>query len=60
LLTDRYQRVYVYLDVKRTKNNVLNAIDEEEEEEVKRPSFWWENEQQRRIALGLRPPIDPT
>lgn len=57
----RYQRIYVYLDVKRGKNNVLNAgADIEEEEESKRPSFWWEHEQDARIAQGLRPPLDPT
>ncbi|KAL1406830.1 tau 95 subunit of transcription factor TFIIIC [Vanrija albida] len=55
----KYQRVYIYLDVKRGRNNVLNAPPEEvDEEESKRPSFWWETEQDRRIAEGLRPPID--
>lgn len=53
--------MYVYLDVKRTKNSVLNTFnDDDEEEDIKKPSFWWENEQQRRIEAGLRPPIDPT
>ncbi|WOO84407.1 Transcription factor tau subunit sfc1 [Vanrija pseudolonga] len=55
----KYQRVYIYLDVKRGRNNVLNAPAEEvDEEEAKRPSFWWETEQERRIAEGLRPPMD--
>ncbi|TXT07262.1 hypothetical protein VHUM_03432 [Vanrija humicola] len=55
----KYQRVYIYLDVKRGRNNVLNAPAEDvDEEEAKRPSFWWETEQDRRIAEGLRPPMD--
>ncbi|CAK9787278.1 hypothetical protein CC85DRAFT_284365 [Cutaneotrichosporon oleaginosum] len=55
----KYQRVYVYLDVKRGRNTILNsAVDPEDEDESKRPSFWWEHEQDARIAQGLRPPLD--
>lgn len=57
---DRYQRVFVYLDVKRGKNNVINTstVDNIEDEDPKRKPFWWEHEQERRIAEGLRPPLD--
>ncbi|RSH80324.1 tau 95 subunit of transcription factor TFIIIC [Apiotrichum porosum] len=54
----KYQRVYVYLDVKRTKNNILNSMDDDDDE-PKRTQKWWEEEQERRIEEGLRPPIDP-
>lgn len=55
----KYQRIYVYLDVKRGRNNVLNmAVDPDDDDESKRPSFWWEHEQDARIAQGLRPPLD--
>lgn len=57
----RYQRVFVYLDVKRGRNNVLNTstADMEDDDDPKRKPFWWEHEQERRIAEGLRPPLDP-
>lgn len=57
--TRRYQRIYLYLDVRRSRNNPYVIADDEDEEEARRPSFWWETEQERLIAENLRPPLDP-
>lgn len=54
-----YQRVFVYLDVKRGKNNVLNDL-EDEDDERRGGAFWWENEAEKRVQAGLRPPLDST
>jgi hypothetical protein len=59
-----YQRVYFYVQVNRSKNNVLNldsgesGSDEEEDNVNKGTKSWWESEQERRVVAGLRAPPD--
>lgn len=56
----QYQRVFVYLDVKRGKNSVLNDLDDDDDERRTGGAFWWEREAEKRVQQGLREPLDIT
>lgn len=69
----RYQRIYFYLQVNRSKSLQVRGASLSDSEssaeegdgagagaEDKNSHKWWQAEQERRVEQGLRPPLDPS